>query len=59
MTVKAHGQVDQELHLEHGCASTISRRHGDNRRDDNITYNVGRRVVRVKALPKLANNSRG
>ena len=59
MTVKAHGYVDQELHLEHGCASTVSRRHGDYRRDDSIIEHVERRVVRVEAVPKLVNNSRG
>jgi len=44
MTVKANGQVDQELHLEHGCVSTISRReprHCTDRRDDSIIDNVG------------------
>jgi hypothetical protein len=62
MTVKANGQVDQELHLEHRCASAISRReprHGDDRRDNSIADKVERRVVRVEALPKLVNNSRG
>lgn len=44
MTVKANGQVDQEPHLEHRCASTISRPepcHGRDRRDDSIADNVG------------------
>jgi hypothetical protein len=44
MTVKAKGQVEQELHLEHGCVSTISRREpgqGTDCRDDSIADNVG------------------
>jgi hypothetical protein len=59
MTVKAHGQIDQELHPQHSCASTMSRRHGNYCRDDSIIDNVGRRGVRAEAVPKLANNSRG
>jgi hypothetical protein len=43
MTVKPEGQVDQELHLEHWCASSsrLPPAHGDHRRDDIIADNVG------------------
>ena len=45
MTVKANGQVEQDLHLEHRCALAFSRHepcHGGYRRDDSIADNVER-----------------
>lgn len=42
MTVKPEGQVEQELHLEHGCPSNsrLQPAHGDHRRDDIIVDTV-------------------
>ena len=43
VTVKADGQVDRELHHEHGCSSAFRRGlppDGARRRDDSITDNV-------------------
>lgn len=44
VTVKANGQVDRELHHEHGCSFAFRRGlppDGARRQDDSITDNVG------------------